>query len=170
MAERNRIRQARENAQIAEIERQGMQRAVVMSTAPAGMTYEQVMTEREIERRTIAAIAAGASSTSTSSSTSSSSSTEQSSGSSSGGGAITVSDTRVEDERREADEKARWDAVAERDRQQAAADKAATEEHYRKQDAAKAKALDCYGQGVSGAGSSSSGSGSTSGATTVCPQ
>jgi hypothetical protein len=88
-------------------------------------------------------------------------------GGSSSGGAIIVEDTSVEDARRRAEEEARWEAVRERDRQQAAADAAATAEYYRQQEAERANAKDCWGRPVS---ESSGSSDSSSSGSKVCPQ
>lgn len=91
-------------------------------------------------------------------------------GGSSSGGAIIVKDTSAEDARWRAEDQARWDAQAERDRQQAERDRIATEEHARQVEAERANAVDCWGRPVSASSGSSSSSSSSGGGSAVCPQ
>lgn len=54
--ERNRIYRAEEDARVAQIISDGVARAAVIATGPVGMSYEEIMYEREIERQTLAAM------------------------------------------------------------------------------------------------------------------
>lgn len=56
LAENARIHRAEEDARVAQIISAGVERAAVIATAPAGMSYEEAMFERELQRRTIAAM------------------------------------------------------------------------------------------------------------------